>query len=175
MSGGHRGHTATVGSTDGQPHTHSDGHAAGAPGIDTLMQELRRAGQRSTTARRAVLEQLLAAGDAHLSVDELAARVAALHPSVHLSTIYRTLDALEEAGLVTRAPVGDQPVSYHLTHDAHHHAVCTECGTVLNLATPLFEDLWSRLRQDYGFHADPRHLTIDGLCEQCANGAAGLT
>lgn len=115
-----------------------------------------------------MLEELLAAGDAHLSVDELAARVAEVHPSVHLSTIYRTLDALEEVGLVTRAPLGDHPASYHLTHDVHHHAVCSGCGTVLNLATAPFEDLWRRLREEYGFHADPRHLTIDGLCARCA-------
>lgn len=114
-----------------------------------------------------MLEELLAAGDAHLSVDELAARVAEVHPSVHLSTIYRTLDALEEVGLVTRAPLGDHPASYHLTHDVHHHAVCSGCGTVLNLATAPFEDLWRRLREEYGFHADPRHLTIDGLCARC--------
>lgn len=158
-----------MGCTDDRPRTGQAPESGGAITIDTLILELRRKGQRSTTARRAVMEQLLDAGDAHLSVDELAARVAAEHPSVHLSTIYRTLDVLEEVGLVTRAPLGDHPASYHLTHDLHHHAVCSDCGRVLNLAPPLFEDLWRRLQEESGFHAEPRHLTIDGLCRQCAN------
>jgi Fur family ferric uptake transcriptional regulator len=163
------GHTATVGCSDDPPGTDQAPQTGGALGIDSLIAELRRKGQRSTTARRAVLEQLLAAGDAHLGVDELAARVAAEHPSVHLSTIYRTLDALEEVGLVTRAPLGDHPASYHLTHDVHHHAVCSECATVLNLAPSMFEDVWLRLQEESGFRADPHHLTIDGLCRDCAN------
>lgn len=115
-----------------------------------------------------MLEALLAAGDAHLTAEELAARVSALHPSVHLSTIYRTLDALDEAGLISRARIGDQPASYHLTNDVHHHAVCSGCGRVLNLSPALFDELSARLLEDSGFHADPRHLTISGLCRDCA-------
>ncbi len=150
------------------PHRHT--HEVPAPTIEELTAELRRRGQRVTTARRAVLEQLLLAGDVHLSADELARAVGEQHPEIHLSTIYRTLDALDEAGLIHRAPFDDHTTSYHLTDDVHHHAVCRDCGATLSLPPELLEPLTRRLLRDHGFHADPRHLTIDGRCAECAGG-----
>lgn len=137
--------------------------------VEELIDDLRRRGQRATTARRAVLEELLVAEDDHLSADQLADRVSRTHPSIHLSTIYRTLESLDEAGLITKAPIADQPVSYHLTHDVHHHAVCSGCGKVLNLSPLLFDDLTQRLAAEHGFRADPQHLTISGLCGDCVS------
>ncbi len=138
--------------------------------IDDLVDELRRRGQRATTARRAVLEALLAAGDDHLTADELGRRVRSQHPAIHLSTIDRTLDALTDAGITTVARFADQPLTYHLATDVHHHAVCTRCGATLSLPPALFEPVRKRLLRDHGFHAEPRHLTITGLCRDCAGG-----
>jgi Fur family ferric uptake transcriptional regulator len=155
-----------------EAHAHGQSSSPGEPPttIEDLTAELRRRGQRVTTARRAVLEQLLRAGDTHLSADELATAVRAQHPEIHLSTIYRTLDALDEAGLIARAPFDEQSTSYHLTDDVHHHAVCGSCGRTLSLPPELLEPLTRSLLADYGFHADPRHLTIDGRCDRCAAG-----
>jgi Fur family ferric uptake transcriptional regulator len=136
--------------------------------VEDLLDELRRSGQRATTARRAVLEVLVAAGDGHLSADELTRRVRADHPAIHLSTIYRTLEALAEAGLLTPAPFADQPTTYHLRADVHHHAVCTDCGATINLPPSVLASLRRSLLADHGFHADPHHLTITGRCRSCS-------
>lgn len=136
--------------------------------IDDLMVELRSAGQRATTARRAVLEELLAAGDNHLAADELARRVGARHPTIHLSTIYRTLDVLTDAGIITLARFADQPATYHLTGDIHHHAVCSRCGATVSFPPSVLEPVRRSLLRDFDFHADPHHLTIAGLCGRCA-------
>jgi Fur family ferric uptake transcriptional regulator len=142
-----------------------------APSIDDLVDELRRAGQRCTVARRAVLEHLIDAGDEHLTADELASRVRAEHPAIHLSTVYRTLDALTEAAIITPARFADHPVTYHLTGDVHHHAVCTDCGASLNLPASVLGPVRTRLRREFGFEADPHHLTISGRCAECAAGS----
>lgn len=136
--------------------------------LDDLVAELRARGLRVTTARLRVLEQLAAAGDAHLSTDELAERVAATTPGVHLSTIYRTCDALVDAGILAPAPLADGRSSFHLAGDAHHHAVCTRCGATVSLPPEVLEPLRRRLSRDHGFEADPHHLTITGLCRRCA-------
>jgi Fur family ferric uptake transcriptional regulator len=136
--------------------------------IDDLIGQLRERGQRATTARRAVLAELLAAGDRHLTADELARRIHRRHPVIHLSTVYRTLDALADAGIISRAPFNDQSATYHLTTDVHHHAVCTRCGATINLGAAVLEPLRRRLLRDHGFHADPHHLTIEGCCASCA-------
>ena len=56
-------------------HRHTPSVASDPRTIDDLVDELRARGQRATVARRAVLEALLEAGDAHLTADELAPRV----------------------------------------------------------------------------------------------------
>jgi Fur family ferric uptake transcriptional regulator len=122
---------------------------AGELSTDDLVELLRQRGQRITTARRAVLDELVRAGDRHLGADELARRVQKRHPAIHLSTIYRTLDALADADIISVARFADQPVTYHLIDDVHHHAVCTRCGATLNLPAAVVEPLRRRLRRDY--------------------------
>ncbi len=136
--------------------------------LDDLVDELRARGQRVTVARRAVLETLLEAGDDHLTADELAPRVRENHPAIHLSTVYRTLDTLAEAGVIVLARFRDRPATYHLAADRHHHAVCTRCGTAINLPIGVLDPVRRRLLREHGFHADAHHLTIPGLCRDCA-------
>ena len=138
--------------------------------VDDLVDALRAQGQRITTARRAVLAELVEAGDTHLGADDLAARINATHPDVHISTVYRTLDALCDAGLITVSRFGEQSTTYHLASDVHHHAVCTGCGATINLPAAALDHLTRRLAQDHGFHADPHHLTIPGTCRDCTDG-----
>lgn len=137
--------------------------------IDDLVAELRAHGQRATVARRAVLEALLEAGDDHLTADELAPRVRERHPAIHLSTVYRTLDALTDANVIVPARFADRPATYHLASDRHHHAVCSRCGATISLPVGVLDPVRRRLLRDHGFHADPSHLTIHGLCRECAS------
>lgn len=139
--------------------------------LDELLHELRERGGRVTTARRLVLAELVVAGDEHPSAEVLAERIRRAHPEVHLSTVYRTLEFLERAGLVFRAGFGEGPTTYHLSRDRHHHAVCDRCGAVISLPESALEGVTRRLRRDHGFEATPRHLTIPGLCRDCVDAA----
>ncbi len=159
----------------GHDHVHPAGPSAGPSRdeqVDALLARLRATGGRVTAARRAVLEVLVAAGAEHLSAEEIAGRVHASAPQVHLSTVYRTLDALEEAGVLRRARLADGPVSYHLAADEHHHAVCDGCGAVIVLPSSLLAAVVDSLAVDHGFRAEPRHVTIGGLCRTCASTAS---
>lgn len=149
-------------------HTRDVGKSAAT--IDDLMAELRSRGHRATTARRAVLEELVAAGPHHRTADHIARRINDRIPTIHLSTVYRTLDALADAGIIALARFGDEPATYHLATDRHHHAVCTRCGVTIDVETGALDPLRRRLQRDYDFHADPHHLTIEGLCGDCAAG-----
>lgn len=62
----------------------------------------------------------------------------------------------------------DQPVTYHLTSDVHHHPVCVTCGDTLNLPPGALEPVRRRLLRDYGFEAHPATPTIMGTCARCA-------
>ena len=119
-----------------------------------------------------MLEALLQAGDQHLTADELAPRVRETHPAIHLSTVYRTLDSLTDANVIVLARFADRPATYHLATDRHHHAICSRCGKTISLPIGVLDPVRRRLLRDHGFQADPHHLTIPGVCRECAAEAA---
>lgn len=118
-----------------------------------------------------MLEALLG-HDGHASAEELAALVQRAHPEVHLSTVYRTLEALAGAGLTTHVHLGHGRAVHHLTGDGrHHHAVCEACGTVVDLPADVFDGVRDRLEAELGFRADPHHFALVGRCRRCAGAA----
>jgi Fur family transcriptional regulator, ferric uptake regulator len=141
---------------------------ATAVDVEDLLAALRESGAKITTARRAVLEEFARTEGQHLSADELTERVQARYPDVHLSTVYRTLEFLERAGLVTRVHVGDGPSAYHFAGNAHHHAVCDRCGAEIELSPAYFRPVAIKLLAEHGFVAAPRHLTVTGTCAACS-------
>lgn len=131
-----------------------------------VLDALRASGVRITAPRRAVVTALVEAED-HIGADELAARVAEAEPEVHLSTVYRTLDALERIGVVTHMHLGHGRAVYHLTDRLHQHAVCEDCGAVVELPEDVLDDVRARLRRETGFQVDPHHFALVGRCRGC--------
>ena len=123
-------------------------------------------GGRMTKARTALVDALLDASG-HVTADDLAAEVQARHPEVHRSTIYRTLDALEKAGVVDHVHLGHGRAVYHLADDPHQHLVCEACGGVIEVPDALFSDLATRLDEGYGFAIRPNHFAVLGRCRAC--------
>lgn len=89
-------------------------------------------------------------------------------PPMALSTVYRSLEALQGLGLVTHTHVDHRVPSYHLTtHATHVHVVCRQCGSVAEAPTSVADELVARLDQQLGFDADVTHAAIHGLCRTC--------
>lgn len=140
--------------------------------VDGLIAELRARGGRVTGARRGILAALVSA-HGHLTADELATRVQAAQPDVHLSTIYRSLDALEQLGLVDHVHLGHGRAVYHLTDDPHQHLVCEECGVVIEVPDSTFGVLSADLMDEYGFAVRPNHFAVLGRCAACRSTGGG--
>ena len=150
--------------TDRHPgHAHDDaGHR-----VDEILDALRVAGGRVTTGRRAIVNALYDAGDHHVTADDVARFVQADHPDVHLSTVYRTLESLEEIGIVTRVVLGAGPVVYHLADQVHHHLRCERCGAVTEVPGEVLDPLARRLAAEYDFALTDAHLVLTGTCAAC--------
>lgn len=144
-------------------HTHEDVDAA----VDAILEQLRSEGGRVTTGRRAIVRALLTAEDHHVTADDVASTVQGQQPDVHLSTVYRTLDALEHLGVVDRVILGEGGAVYHLTDHAHHHLVCDRCGSVTEVPEDAFAHLADELASSHGFELSGRHLTLRGRCADC--------
>lgn len=137
--------------------------------LATLIEALRAKG-RVTTARRALL-QALAQSDDHRTAEDLADEVRAAFPAVHRATIYRSLDALTDMGLIEHTHLGHGPAVYHLAEGAHHHLVCEGCGVVIEVPSALFDDLSAMIKTEYGFDVTSRHFAVIGRCRQCVDAA----
>ena len=139
--------------------------------LERILTLMRAEGGRVTSARRALVEALLSAG-AHMTAEDLAARVQSAHPEVHRSTVYRTLDALERLGVVVHSHLGHGGGVYHLADERHQHLVCEQCGTVVEVPDAVFTPLARTVRKRYGFTIEPGHFALVGRCAACAQ--AGL-
>jgi Fur family transcriptional regulator, ferric uptake regulator len=140
---------------------------ADARRLTDLLDAVRGQGARLTTARRALLAAMVQ-GDGHLSADDLAAAVQAEHPDIHRSTVYRTLDALEQIGVIDHVHLGHGRAVYHLVDDPHQHLVCEQCGVVIEVPDSVFDALAGDLATGYGFVLRPHHFAALGRCAKCA-------
>jgi Fur family ferric uptake transcriptional regulator len=136
--------------------------------VEGAVRAVREAGGRATVALRCVVAAL-AQSARHWSAEELVLAVHAQFPEVNESTVYRTLERLEELGVAYHVHLGHGPAQWHLVaRHAHQHLTCSKCGSVVEVAPGLFEPVMRQLAARYGFHADMGHFAVSGTCAACA-------
>jgi Fur family ferric uptake transcriptional regulator len=134
---------------------------------------LREHGLRMTPQRQLIL-RLLDECSGHVAPEEIYQRVHAELPMVNRSTVYRTLEVLEDLGLIRHTHDGNGAERYHTGgYPNHLHLFCHVCGHLaevddLSVAEPLVDALHAR----YGFQADLSHFAIAGRCRHCAEQSA---
>jgi Fe2+ or Zn2+ uptake regulation protein len=130
-------------------------------------QALRAAGYRVTPQRLTIHRTLVELGR-HVDAEELLTAVGERLPNVSLPTVYASLDALEEAGLVRRVAAARGRALYDARPVDHHHLVCRRCGAVedFDASVPLDGALASARK--HGFAADGAEVVVHGLCATCA-------
>jgi Fur family ferric uptake transcriptional regulator len=126
-----------------------------------LAARLRRRGMRMTAQREQVLAAVRDLG--HATPEQLAEAL----PTVDLTTVYRTLELLEDLGLVKHTHLGHGAPAYRPADDDHIHVICHSCGSVLDAAPDLVDALAARLRTESGFELDRSHFTVFGRCRGC--------
>lgn len=131
---------------------------------------LRARGRRLTRQRELIWAALTAEPDAHLSADQIAARVHQDLPGVNSSTIYRSLDVLVEEGLVLRTQLGgDRTFHEPAHHHRHHHVVCRSCGAVAHVHDDCFAGLSALLHSACGYTLTEDEITVFGTCPSCSS------
>jgi Fur family ferric uptake transcriptional regulator len=138
------------------------GHHHGPVAGPDLAARLHARGLRATPQRERVLAAVRTMG--HATPEEIFDTV----PEVDLTTVYRTLELLEELGLVRHAHLDHGAPAYRPAEDDHVHVVCHDCGTVIDAPAALADELERRLREERGFWLDRAHLTVFGRCRDCA-------
>ena len=128
---------------------------------------LKERGLRMTPQRQLILDAV-AALRGHISADQVYQQVIRQFPDVNVTTVYRTLEVLEELGLMRHTHFHDGVAQYQRTDEApHHHLVCTVCDGDTELDLEILEPLAEELRRRYGFKSDLAHTAIVGVCRAC--------
>ena len=135
----------------------------------TARERMRARGLRWTPQRRLLLN-VLAGSSGHVTASELLERCRDADPQTTPSTVYRTLDVLEDLGLVRHAHGADGREEFHVLPEREHgHLTCTECGQTWEIDEAEARDLVGTLAGRRGFEVDLSHLSVVGRCRECGS------
>jgi Fur family transcriptional regulator, ferric uptake regulator len=124
---------------------------------------------RSTRQRTAVAELLDNVEDFR-SAQEIHALLRSKGDAVGLTTVYRTLQSLADAGEVDAIRTDDGETVYRRCENArhHHHLVCRSCGRTVEVQGPTVEKWADRVAAEAGFVDVTHTLEVFGTCADCA-------
>lgn len=136
--------------------------------VAAACEALRDRGMRVSTARRLVVEALIAA-DGPVSAERIADGIDGRLPLSDLTSVYRNLESFEEIGLVRHVHLGHGPGLYALaTAEDREYLVCESCDRITALDASELDDVRELIRQRFGYEARFSHFPIVGLCPECA-------
>lgn len=127
---------------------------------------LRERSLRVTRPRAAVLEAVHA--QPHADADDIATAVRSEIGKVSTQTVYDVLRALSDVGLLRRIEPAGSPARFELrVGDNHHHLVCRQCGTIVDVDCAAGRRPCLDVVDDHGFEIDEAELTYWGICPSC--------
>jgi Fur family ferric uptake transcriptional regulator len=124
---------------------------------------LRGRGARITAARRRVLDALFARGPRRPTAEQIALEL----PDVDRATVYRTLNLLEEVGVVEHVHLGHGPAVYRTADANTVPALCRGCGELVAIPRTTVDLMVNGERERSGFEIDLGHFALHGRCARC--------
>lgn len=131
------------------------------------MKQLNEQGYRVTGARRAVVETMAQSTHA-LAPIEVYDMARHAYPALGLVTVYRTLEALEEQGLIQRVHQPEGCQAFITAPAGHQHLLlCKNCGQAASFEGDDLESLIRTIGRRTGYQITEHWLQLFGLCPNC--------
>ena len=122
------------------------------------------------TKQREVLLQTLYNNNEHFTPEQLYLYIKERHPgsNVGIATVYRSLNLLEESGMVTSISFGAQGKKFELANKPHHdHIICRHCGVIVEFEDQVIEKRQLTIAKDNGFKLTGHIMQLYGVCSEC--------
>ena len=122
---------------------------------------------RKLTPQRDAVFQVILDREDHPTASEIFEAAKLRLPSISYATVYNSLRYLRDAGLVHEIKFGDSASRYDRETDRHDHAICNNCGKLVDFDLPQTAQLMQAAARKSQFKAESIHLTLKGLCPAC--------
>lgn len=135
-----------------------------------LKEKFRSYGYKYTEQRQQVMEVILQHWQLHLSSDDIYEFLREKGLNIAQSTVYRTLVMLERIQAIRKVDLSEGYTRYEIcSHEdrVHHHLICSQCGSVIDLHSNLLEDLENEICSKHDFHVKNRCFKFYGKCKKC--------
>jgi len=121
-----------------------------------------------TAQRQLILEAVRGLG--HATPEQVHAAVREVAAGINITTVYRTLELLEELGLVSHTHLSHGSPTFHaIGEEQHVHLVCRVCGAVDEVEPTLLAPVAAQLEGQRGFLVDIGHVALFGVCAHCGS------
>ena len=125
-------------------------------------------GLGSTKQRRAVL-RVICESDEHLTANEVFGEARRLLPGISFATVYNSLSYLKNKGLIGEVRFGTDAARYDRNLARHDHAICNNCGNLVDLELRIPAGLIAKATDLSNFDVASIELILRGLCPECSN------
>ncbi len=119
-----------------------------------------------TKQRQAVL-RVIRESDEHLSAIEVFERARRLLPGIAFATVYNSLRYLKNEGLIGEVRFGADCTRYDRTLKRHDHAICNDCGMLVDLELSIPDELIKQAAKRSKFEPGSIEVTLRGQCPKC--------
>ena len=122
------------------------------------------------TPQREAVYQVIQERDDHPTAGDIFEAARQRLPGISYATVYNSLRYLKDAGLVYEIKFGDSASRYDREIERHDHAICNDCGKLVDFDLPDAAKLMQAAAQKSRFTPDSIHLTLRGRCPDCCEG-----
>ena len=122
------------------------------------------------TKQREVPLQTLYNNSEHFTPEQLYLYIKERYPglNVGIATVYRSLNLLEESGMVTSISFGAQGKKFELANKPHHdHMICRQCGVIVEFEDQIIEKRQLAIAKEHGFKLTGHIMQLYGVCGEC--------
>ncbi|WP_442603256.1 peroxide-responsive transcriptional repressor PerR [Paenibacillus sp. KN14-4R] len=135
--------------------------------LSDALSKLKNNGVRMTPQRHAILSFLLQSMN-HPTADDIYKALEKKFPNMSVATVYNNLKVFIEAGLVRELTYGDNSSRFDADMSEHYHAMCVQCGKIVDFEHPPLYNVEQAATEQTSFHVEGHRLEVYGTCSECA-------
>jgi len=128
-------------------------------------------GNPPLTRQREVVLCVIRESEGHLTANEVFAAAKAKLPTISFATVYNSLRYLKDAGHISEVSFGNGASRFDAMTHRHDHALCTDCGALVDIEMELPRELVKRAAEYSRFKPESLEFTLRGKCPDCAGSA----